>query len=117
MATTTSRFNVLYGTINTAGTCTEEIDLQEYSAHGLMFLTAPTEGTLNFLVAEKSHLDGGTYGTLREKTTNPAYVGAPASVGSISADDLTFLKPYRYVRIISDVAQSSGLRIAIPVRT
>lgn len=105
--------NAFHGTINAAGTLTNEIDVGEYAVLGLVATTTMTPGTLTFQVATAS---GGTYYELKDSSGTAISIGPVSGVFAIESGILTKLAPYRYVKIKTSIAQPSGLEFTLPAK-
>lgn len=101
------------GTILAGGTLSSAIDLQDTVLVGLISDTSAVNGTLNFQVA---HSEGGTFFDLYDGEGAAVAVTLPGGTRAISGVALRFLTPYRFVKIKSSVAQTTGLRFMLPAR-
>lgn len=108
-------WNTLQGTINAGGTLTGEIDLQGYTHIGLMTATNMTAGTLSFEVANQSLASGGVYASLKDGSGVDVQIPG-SDVFALSGEVMKVLAPYRYVRIKTSSAQTSGLLLKLPVK-
>lgn len=106
----------LPGTILPNGTISNEIDISEYALIGLKTITSMTSGTLQFFVSEKPEAQGGAFGPVRALSGGVKESGSLSGIFALDASDLSFLAPYRYLRVVTSVAQASGLAFALPVK-
>lgn len=79
------------------------IDLEYNSIHGLIMPTL-TSATLTFKVAE--HADG-TFVLVKSRAGTDVSVSATTGGWAVSSEDLAALAGYRYLKIVSDVAQGA----------
>lgn len=124
MSLQTPLYNTIYGTIAAGGTLTGTFNLQGYSLAGIQALDASVNGTLNFLVSDKTDVSAeivpplapaGVFRTLYTGAGVPVAVTAPSGQFAISSDALTPLKGYQFVRITS-TAQTNGLAIMLSLK-
>lgn len=110
--------NLLTGTITATGTLTAEIDLMEYTLAGLIAATTMTNGTLSFQVSPTSDnsTDGGAYVDVKGTDGSNVAYGPLSGTFALKGTDLEFLRPYRYVKIKTSVAQPTGLQFRLPVK-
>jgi hypothetical protein len=103
-----SNASLVVGTIATNGTLSEEFDLSNYTMLGLLVDNA-TNGTLNFWVAPKALADGGVYRPVynADGTTYAATLKTGDNALS-SVTVMNAIAPYRYVRLVTSVAQVNG---------
>jgi hypothetical protein len=114
-----SRHGIIYGTLNAGGTLSQEIDLGEWTLGGLIAETSFGNGTLTFQVSSKADADGGLYVDLRgdqNAVYNPAGGAVSGTFALSSQSVVVALAGYRYVKIKSSIAQTSGVRFALPVK-
>jgi len=109
-------FNQAQGTILAGGTLSSEINLLGYTYFGLQATTSSVNGTLGFMVSNKSDADGGVYRPLTNNLGVPVAVTAPSGQFSISGDALTALKGYQFMRI-SSTAQTNGLALVLTMKS
>lgn len=95
----------IIGTMGTSGTLSEEMDLSGFTQIGLL-TDGAANGTLNFLVSVQSLALGNTYRLLRDNVGAAYAITVPTGSGAMKASDMAVLAPYRYVRLISSVAQT-----------
>jgi hypothetical protein len=111
----TPSYNQVTGTILAAGTLSSQFDTQGYTVAGLIALDTSVNGTLNFRVSDKADADGGVYRLLYGSAGVAVAVTAPSGQFAITADSLTPLKGYRYVRVAS-TAQTTGLALVMTLK-
>lgn len=103
-----SNTSLVSGTIGTNGTLSEEFDLSMYSLAGLMIDNA-SNGTLNFWVANAKQADGGTYRPVYNSDGTAYGVTLPSGNVSFSATVVVnAIAPYRFVRLVTSVAQANA---------
>ena len=115
-----SRNNMFHGTIIAGGTLTNEIDLADYSAFGLMSDTNLVNGTVTFQASPYS--DGETdadktplYRDILDENGSVAAIGPVSGAIAIQADQIVqILAGYRYVKIKMSIAQTNGVAFFIP---
>jgi hypothetical protein len=112
MEITAHRSSQLFGTINASGTATQVLRIDDFTLIGLQATTSMTAGTLTF---SAGYVDG-TLGTVRTGTGATLSIGALSGTWSLSADELSFLAPYRYVRIFTSSAQTNGLQLVVNLK-
>lgn len=111
------RPNILTGTIPASGTLSQEIDLREYTTFGLICeSTTFVNGTLTFQAASKPEAEGGHYFPVLASNGVAAAVGPVSGRFVVSSAVLDILKPYRYIKIASSIAQSSEVTFKLPVK-
>lgn len=124
MGLQTPLYNTVYGTILAAGTLTETFNLQGYSLAGIQALDSSVNGTLSFLVSDKTDVPAeivppnapaGVFRTLYTGAGVPVTVTAPVGQFAISSDALTPLKGYQFIRITS-TAQTNGLALMLSLK-
>lgn len=107
--------NYAVGTMDPNGTLSNEIDLGASKAIGLVIQNF-TSGTLEFLVSPYS--DSDTYHTSaysNARTLAAAKIATgtlPTGTSALGGDGLTFLAPFRYVKILAQNAQASSPPLA-----
>lgn len=111
----TPSYNQAQGTILAGGTLSSEINLLGYTYFGLQTLGSSVNGTLGFMVSNKSDADGGVYRTLYNNLGVPVAVTAPSGQFSVSGDALTALKGYQFIRV-SSTAQTNGLALVLTMK-
>lgn len=114
-----SRTGIVYGTILAGGTLSQEIDLGEWTLAGLIAETSMVNGTLTFQVSSKPDAEGGTYVDLRgdqNAVYNPAGGAVSGTFALNTSAVMAALTAYRYVKIKSSIAQTNGVRFALPVK-
>lgn len=89
------------------------IDLRGYVILGLIATSAMISGNLAFQVSDA--LDG-TYVDVEDSSGSAVSLGAFSGTFALKADDLAFLAPYRYLKIVSSVAQTNGVSFILPVK-
>lgn len=100
--------SIVTGTFGTNGTLSEEFDLSGYVLAGLLIDNA-SNGTLNFLVSDQPYASGDRYRRLVDNTGAVAALTCPSgNVGYTASVVLNIIQPYRYVRILSSVAQANA---------
>lgn len=116
--------NTVYGTILPNGTLSTEFDIQGYSLIGLQVLDSSVNGTLGFMVSDKTDTpalitpSGGAAGVYRVLYNNvgvPVSVTAPSGQFAISSDALTPLKGYQFIRVSSS-AQTNGVSLMLSLK-
>lgn len=100
-----SNNNQIIGTMGTAGTLSEEFDLSGFTQVG-MLTDGAANGTLNFLVSVQSLAQGNTYRLLRDTAGVAVAYTVPTGSNAYKEVDMRVLAPYRYVRLLSNVAQT-----------
>lgn len=97
------------GTIGTNGTLSEEFDLTTNTLAGLMFANA-SNGTLTFLVSYQPLSTGtNSYRTLYNNDGTAYSLTLPSGNGAFSAAvTVSAIASYRYVRLVTSVAQASA---------
>ena len=97
------------GTFGTSGTLSEQFDLTNYTLAGLM-LDGAANGSLTFLVAQNPFTPGTLANNYRPvyNSDGTAYTLTIPSGGAAfsAAVIVSAIAPYRYVRLVSSVAQS-----------
>lgn len=112
--------NVLRATITATGTLTNEIDLSEYLLNGII-ASGATNGTINFQVSAypDAAVNVGytsSYTTLYDDLGTAVAITLPTGTSAIGADKLRMLAGYRYVKIKTTPAQTTGALFLLPVR-
>ena len=124
MSLQTPLYNTVYGTILTNGTLSNTINLQGYSLAGIQALGSSVNGTLGFLVSDKTDVPSeivpplapaGVFRTLYTGAGVPVTVTAPSGQFAISSDALTPLKGYQFIRVTS-TAQTNGLLLMLSLK-
>lgn len=101
------RTELLIGSLPPSGTLTGPIDLAEYTEFGLVGVGSLTPTTLFFRAGVTVD---GPHARIKDASGNDASITVAGSAGviAVSGAALTFLKPFRYVRIETSAAQSGG---------
>ena len=99
--------SLVIGTIGTNGTLSEEFDLTGYTLVGMLSDNA-TNGTLNFLVADRPLSKGNTYRPVRDNVGVAVPLTLPSGSSAFRESDIKVIAPYRFVRIFTTAAQSSA---------
>lgn len=98
------------GTFGASGTLSEQFDLSSYTLAGLQ-LDAASNGTLTFLVAQNPFVPGTLANNYRPVYNSDGSLYSltipSGSVAFSAAVIVSAIAPYRYVRLLSSVAQSS----------
>ncbi len=92
------------GTIGVNGTQSEWFDLAGYTWLGLVVDQA-TNGTMNFVVGTAA---GDNYRLLKDNVGANLAITLPTGGSAFRESDMRVLAPYRFVRIITSVAQANG---------
>lgn len=116
MSLQTPLYNTIYGTILPAGTLSSEFNVQGYSLYGLQFLSNSVNGTLGFMVSDKSDANGGVYRTLYGSTGAAVAITVNSGQSAISSDALTPLKGYQFIRV-SSTAQTNGVQLMLSLKS
>lgn len=112
----TPLYNTVYGTILATGTLSSEFNVQGYGLLGLQSLSSSVNGTLGFMVSDKSDANGGVYRPLYGALGVPVAATAPSGQWALSSDVLTPLKAYQYIRV-SSTAQTNGLALMLTLKS
>lgn len=124
MSLQTPLYNTVYGTILAAGTLSSEINLQGYGIVGIQALSSSVNGTLGFMVSDKTDTPAqivppgspaGVYRTLYNNAGVPVSVTAPSGQFAIGSDQLSALRGYQFIRI-SSTAQTLGIAFALSLK-
>jgi hypothetical protein len=124
MSLQTPLYNTIYGTILPGGTLSTPFNIQGYSLLGLQALDSSVNGTLGFMVSDKTDVPdeitpplspAGVYRTLYTGAGVPVAVTAPSGQFAISSDALTPLKGYQFIRVTS-TAQTNGLSLVLSLK-
>lgn len=108
-------YNQFNGTIVTGGTISNTIDLGDASnVAGMIFPGSVVYGSLTFQV---SHLIGGPFVTVMDTDGTDFDLGPRSGGFAISSDDMSFLMPFRYLRVKTSVAQTNGLVFYVTTRS
>jgi hypothetical protein len=100
--------DLVQGTIGTNGTLSEEADLTGYTFAGLEIDNA-TNGTLTFWVSHQKLSLGNTYRPVYNSDGTQYSLTLPTGNVAFSASTIVnVIAPYRYVRLVTSVAQSSA---------
>lgn len=98
------------GTFGASGTLSEQFDLSNYTLAGLM-IDGAANGTLNFLVSQNLFIPGtqaNNYRLVYNSDGTPYALTIPSgNVAFSAAVTVSAIAPYRYVRLLSSVAQSN----------
>lgn len=98
------------GTFGSSGTLSEQFDLTNYTLAGLQ-LDGAANGTLTFLVAQNPFVPGTLANNYRPVYNSDGSLYSltipSGSVAFSAAVIVSAIAPYRYVRLLSSVAQSS----------
>lgn len=92
------------GVITISGTESAVVDLQGFCNYGLM-IPAIDSADLTF---KASNLSDGTFYAVKDKTGSALTISSGTGSFAVESDDLTGLKGYRYVKIVSSTAQNSA---------
>lgn len=111
-----SNFNLLSGTILAGGTLSSQFDLGEYNTCGLIMGSTLVNGTLSFMVSALPDAQGGVYVPLLKSDGTEVSIGPISGAKAISAIALAPLFPFRFIRIKSNVSQTGGVQLLMPVR-
>jgi hypothetical protein len=100
--------SLVIGTFGASGTLSEEFDLAGYATVG-MLTDGMANGTMNILVAAYP-LSTGTnfYRTLRDNVGVAVPLTIPTGNGAYKESDIRVIAPYRFVRLVSSVAQTGA---------
>lgn len=96
--------SLVQGTIGVNGTQSEWFDLAGYTWLGLV-VDGASNGTMNFVVGTAA---GDSYRLLKDNVGANVAITLPAGGSAFRESDMRVLAPYRFVRIITSVAQSGG---------
>lgn len=116
--------NTIYGTILAGGTLSSAFNIQGFALVGLQVLSNSVNGTLGFMVSDKTDVPGeivppnfaaGTYRTLYNNAGAAIAITAPAGQFAISSEYLLPIKGYQFVRI-SSTAQTNGLSLMLSLK-
>ena len=103
-----SVYSQVVGTIGTNGTLSEECDLTGYTLGGLTIDNA-SNGTLTFWVSHQPLSSGNTYRPVYNSDGTQYSVTLPSGNVAFSASVIVnAIAPYRYVRLVTSVAQASA---------
>lgn len=105
----------IYGTILPGGTLSNEIDSAGYSLPGLIY-RGLTNGTLSFMVSDKDDAHGGVYVDLLASNGAAVTFGPTGTDGAVSHLVLEVLRPYRYFRVKTSIADATGALLAFPMK-
>lgn len=109
-----STANAFSGTILPGGTVAEAIDLEGYESIGLVITTPMTTGSIVFEIATSQ---GGPWIPLIDDTGNQVATSSLTGVFALSGEGvIRRLAPYRYVRLRTSTAQTSGLAFSVVVK-
>lgn len=102
-----SNNNLAIGTMGANGTLSEEMDTSGFTLLGLL-TDGAANGTLNFLVSDQAISVTGTnnYRPLRDSSGVAVAYTLPTGSNAFKESDMRVLVPYRYVRLLSSVAQT-----------
>lgn len=95
----------IIGTMGASGTLSEEFDLSGFTQIGLL-TDGAANGTLNFLVSVVAGTINDSYRLLRDNAGVAVAVTVPTGRGAFRESDMRVLAPYRFVRLLSTVAQT-----------
>ena len=115
-----SRNNLFHGTMNAAGTLTNEIDLADYAAFGLMSDSNLVLGTLSFQGSPYSDNETDAdktpfYRDILDESGDAVTIGPVSGAIAIKSDVIVqALGGYRYVKIKMSPAQTNGVAFFIP---
>lgn len=113
------RPSMLNGTINAAGTLTNELDFGGWSTAGLISDGNALTGTLTFYASPFSDSDTqntSNYVAIRNGDGSALAITIAAN-RAISGDEIIqALAPYRYVKIGTSAAQTNGAKFYLPVK-
>ncbi len=96
---------MLIATIAQSGTLSSAVDLQGFGLVGLIIPTIDS-GNVTFQVSD----DNVTFVDLKDKAGTAIQVTATTGGFAVSADDLTPLSAYCYIKVKTSVAQAGGAR-------
>lgn len=113
---TTPRFNQIYGTILAGGTLSSEFALQGYSVAGVMALSNSINGTLGFMVSNKSDAQGAVYRPVYGSNGAAVALTINSGQGAVATDALNAIRGYQYVRVSSS-AQTNGLSLMLTLES
>ncbi len=93
------------GTIADNGATSTAIDKRGYPIMGLRFILSDASN-LSFSVCDTAD---GTFDTAKDRSGNSVTLG-PYAAGrhALSAEDLAFLAPYNFFKVITGTAQTTG---------
>jgi hypothetical protein len=106
--------NLVEGSIAAAGTVSTPVDLSGYMAAGFIATSAMTSANLSFQVATTLT---GTYVDVRDAAGAVVSIGPVSGTFALSGTVMEVLRGYRFIRVKTSVAQTSGLSFVMPLKS
>ncbi len=109
------QFNQIGAYIPNGGTLSSTLDTEGWTSVGLMIIPAGTAVLAGSMSVQVS-VDATHFYPVNSIAGTPIAVVNGTSGAAYSAVELAVIQPYRYVRLVSSVAQPTGVTLKMPVK-